>query len=1131
MKINLTNKNTVGTVKLTTGSAPLTGASGSQGSQGVQGTQGAQGAQGVQGSQGLPGTAVAKGDQGFQGVQGSIGAQVTQGVQGAQGTPGTSVAKGDKGDSGAQGLQGVQGSAGFIGSNGAQGAQGFQGYQGVQGSSGNQGEQGSQGFQGYQGRQGEQGVQGSQGFQGYQGRQGEQGIQGDVGSKGDKGATGEQGVQGEQGLIGSKGDKGTNGEQGVQGAQGSIGSKGDKGENGAQGAQGVQGVQGAKGDDVNSIAAYNQANAAYDQANTAYNQASDAFDQANAAYTQANTSNDNANNRVLRAGDTMTGNLNVAATIISQNIVPNLDVTYDLGTPEKRFRDLYLSGQTIYLGNTQVTTTGNDEIAISSLTANTINLAGYNVQTWISETTERANLKVETIEGSLLSVNTSNTSNVIVANITIREGNTTQTGVVQLYNFLDSNSNTLAATANTVYELDQYIGTVEELATAAVDEIDALKTYVNNVLSPTSNLAANTVRVSANGGSTLSKQQLNFVNTADLLVSVGAGAGAASGNANVGFTLQTTGVAAGTYGDASNVASFTVDDKGRITSVSNVSVIASEALATAAYNQANAAYEEANIKIETIITGLGLSDNVATVANVKTITITPNIATTTIIGVTKLVDSVSSSDTANAATANAVKTVYDLADNALPKAGGTISGDLTVSGNLAVLGDSTVLNVSVLKVEDNEIILNSNVTGIPNLNASLTVNRGSSTNVALRWNESTDKWEWTDDGVTYTAFSSISGSGAQGAAGAQGAQGVQGAAGVQGSQGAQGAQGTVGEQGATGAQGAQGEQGDQGEQGATGTGAQGAQGVQGAAGAQGVQGATGAQGIAGANTIPIQVANTEIGERRTLDFRSANTSNLTISGTDDPTNNKVILIFDNPKLGGSGGVSAYGNTELYISDTPPGSANSNTALWWRANTGKFYIYYNDGDSTQWVSLTPSPIVNTSSNLFFSDANTAASIATANTLYQQKADRAGDTFTGNVSVLQGGVKLNVSSTLIESNARLTINASEYKVNTITLSANTGSTATPAQTVVDIVPTSDYRTIKYLIQIKSGASYHATEILVLHDGTSTYMTEYGTITSGPSLGEFSTDISSGNMRLIFDPVYAVNTLNISRISMPA
>ena len=45
----------------------------------------------------------------------------------------------------------------------------------------------------------------------------------------------------------------------------------------------------------------------------------------------------------------VTGNTTV------QHVVPSANVTYDLGTPTARFRDLYLSGNTLYLGGTTVT--------------------------------------------------------------------------------------------------------------------------------------------------------------------------------------------------------------------------------------------------------------------------------------------------------------------------------------------------------------------------------------------------------------------------------------------------------------------------------------------------------------------------------------------------------------------------------------------------------------------------------------------------------------------------------------------------------------------------------------------------------------------------------------------------------
>ena len=86
--------------------------------------------------------------------------------------------------------------------------------------------------------------------------------------------------------------------------------------------------------------------------------------------------------------------------------------------------------------------------------------------------------------------------------------------------------------------------------------------------------------------------------------------------------------------------------------------------------------------------------------------------------------------------------------------GGTTSnnlsvGDLTVTGNLLVQGTTTNTNVNTLSVTNNEIIINDGTTGAPSQNGSIRIDRGTSTDTTLRWNESTDKWEWTNDGTTY----------------------------------------------------------------------------------------------------------------------------------------------------------------------------------------------------------------------------------------------------------------------------------------------------------------------------------------------------------------------------------------------
>lgn len=70
----------------------------------------------------------------------------------------------------------------------------------------------------------------------------------------------------------------------------------------------------------------------------------------------------------------------------------------------------------------------------------------------------------------------------------------------------------------------------------------------------------------------------------------------------------------------------------------------------------------------------------------------------------------------------------------------TLGGNLVVGGNLTVQGDTTTLNTATLAVEDNLIVLNSNVTGVPSLDAGIEIERGDYTNASLYWNETANSW-------------------------------------------------------------------------------------------------------------------------------------------------------------------------------------------------------------------------------------------------------------------------------------------------------------------------------------------------------------------------------------------------------
>jgi len=79
----------------------------------------------------------------------------------------------------------------------------------------------------------------------------------------------------------------------------------------------------------------------------------------------------------------------------------------------------------------------------------------------------------------------------------------------------------------------------------------------------------------------------------------------------------------------------------------------------------------------------------------------------------------------------------------------TFSNDIIVSGNLTVNGTQTTVNTETLTVDDNIIVLNNNESGTPSQDAGIEIERGTSTNVRLQFDEGTDKWQFTNDGSTY----------------------------------------------------------------------------------------------------------------------------------------------------------------------------------------------------------------------------------------------------------------------------------------------------------------------------------------------------------------------------------------------
>ena len=89
----------------------------------------------------------------------------------------------------------------------------------------------------------------------------------------------------------------------------------------------------------------------------------------------------------------------------------------------------------------------------------------------------------------------------------------------------------------------------------------------------------------------------------------------------------------------------------------------------------------------------------------------------------------------------------------LSKNGGTVNGNVIVDGNLTVAGSVAYLNTEHVHIENNFITLNTGASGAY-LNSGIEVYRGASPTVKIIFDENTDAWSFTNDGVNYSELGS-----------------------------------------------------------------------------------------------------------------------------------------------------------------------------------------------------------------------------------------------------------------------------------------------------------------------------------------------------------------------------------------
>ena len=103
---------------------------------------------------------------------------------------------------------------------------------------------------------------------------------------------------------------------------------------------------------------------------------------------------------------------------------------------------------------------------------------------------------------------------------------------------------------------------------------------------------------------------------------------------------------------------------------------------------------------------------------------------------------------------------------------------------------------------------------------------------------------------------------------------------------------------------------------------------------------------------------------------------------------------------------------------------------------------------------------------------------------------------------------------------------------THTSNTKIHTAATAVVVDSFSTSSYRSAKYMIQVDNTDNpneFQTSEALLVHDGSATFMTEYGQVATGATIATIDSGISSGLVRLVVTPLVTNTKINVTRLAV--
>lgn len=204
-------------------------------------------------------------------------------------------------------------------------------------------------------------------------------------------------------------------------------------------------------------------------------------------------------------------------------------------------------------------------------------------------------------------------------------------------------------------------------------------------------------------------------------------------NLSTAITFANTGVTAGSYGSATDIPTFTVDSKGRITAAGTVSV------ATVLNIGGNTGTDGISLLSDTlsVVGGVGVLTTVTN--NTITIDLPQAVAPT-------------SNVTFNDVTVNGT-----LNSNDITAANISIDGNASITGNLTVLGTTTTVNSTTVAIGDKNIELAKDATNAAMADGGGLTIKGPTTAATFLYGSLNDRWLMNKDLEVAQVFAALKG--------------------------------------------------------------------------------------------------------------------------------------------------------------------------------------------------------------------------------------------------------------------------------------------------------------------------------------------------------------------------------------